>query len=84
MTAQTLFAHRLVFYQQRGFLQSAMARSLSRLENHFQEYTKDPERSQVIYDIATAVREATGKKVQIVVPWKLLPAVCLVLKYKRR
>jgi hypothetical protein len=80
MTAQTLFTHRLVFYQQRGFLQTAMARSLSRLENHFQDYTKDPERSQAFYDIAAAVRETTGKKVQIVVPWRLLPAVCLVLE----
>lgn len=82
MTAQTLFTHRLVFYQQRGFLQPALTRSFSRLENHFQEYTKDPERSQVIYDIAAAVCEAAGKKVQLAVPWRLLPTVCFVLYHR--
>ena len=83
MTAQTLFTHRLVFYQPRSFLPPVLMRSVSCLENHFHEYSKDPERSQVMYDIASAICEAAGKKVQMVVPWRLLPTVRLILNHMR-
>lgn len=75
MRAQHLLVHRLVFWQQRGFITTAQGKTIEMLETHFDEYTKDEALSPEVYDIAVAVRKATGEKVDMSLVWRLVPAV---------
>ena len=78
MTAQHLLAHRLLFWQNRGYITNANGKSLVHLETHFSDYSKDPERATPLMDVAMAVREATGSKVNLSTAWRLVPAVCIL------
>jgi hypothetical protein len=75
MTAHNLMAHRLLFWQAKGYILKPMAKSLMCLEAHFSDITKDPERSTEVLDVAMAVREATGSKVSLATAWKIVPLV---------
>jgi hypothetical protein len=75
MKAQHLLVHRLIFWQQRKLITTMQGKAISFLENHFNEYTKNAERSQEITDIALAVRQATGDKANMGLVWKTVPAV---------
>ena len=77
MTAQHLLTHRLLFWQNRGYITRPNGKSLVHLETHFSDYSKDPERSTHLMDVAMAVREATGSKVSLATAWRLVPAVCI-------
>ncbi|KAK4183159.1 hypothetical protein QBC35DRAFT_544612 [Podospora australis] len=75
MKAQHLLAHRLVFWQQRGFITTSQGKAIDMLEDHFNEYTKDEERSPEVYGIAVAICKATGGKANMGLVWKLVPAL---------
>ncbi|KAL2017321.1 hypothetical protein VTK56DRAFT_2294 [Thermocarpiscus australiensis] len=75
MKAQHLLAHRLVFWQQRKFITTLQGKAISFLETHFCEYSEDGDRNTEIFDIALAVRKATGEKVNIGLVWKIVPAL---------
>ncbi|KAL2163927.1 hypothetical protein VTH06DRAFT_3139 [Thermothelomyces fergusii] len=83
MASQTLLTHRLIFWQQRGYLTTPQAKTLMLLESHFEEHTAHSELAEAIFDIGNAIREATGKKVQPSVPWRLLTVMrtnCIPLR----
>jgi hypothetical protein len=84
MSEQNLMTHRLIFWQQRGFIETSLAESLMCLEDHFHEYSKHPNRATELMDMALAVREGTGNRVSLNVPWRLGPAVCFVWQHMRQ
>lgn len=75
MKAQHLLVHRLIFWQQRKGISTAQGRVIETLENHFWDYSRDGERNGEILDMAMAVRQATGGKVDSGLTWRLIPAV---------
>ncbi len=77
MTAQHLLTHRLLFWQNRGYISKSIGKSLAHLETHFNDFSKDPERATPLMDVAMAVREATGSKVNLGTAWRLVPMVCI-------
>jgi len=79
MTPQHLMAHRLLFWQNRGSLSELAGKSLRLLETHFVDFQEDRDRANDLLDVAVAVREATGSKVNLAVAWKLVPAVRFLL-----
>jgi hypothetical protein len=79
MSAQHLMVHRFIFWQQRGYITTLHAESLACLETHFKDYSDDPERASELFDIAMAVRDATGRKVHLTVAWRLVPTVCTII-----
>ncbi|KAK3898462.1 hypothetical protein C8A05DRAFT_47239 [Staphylotrichum tortipilum] len=84
MTPQHLMAHRLLFWQNRGKLSNLVGKSLRLLETHFVDFQQDPDRANDLLDVAVAVREATGSKVNLAVAWKLVPAMrinCVRLRH---
>ncbi|KAK4445990.1 hypothetical protein QBC34DRAFT_305746 [Podospora aff. communis PSN243] len=75
MRGEYLLLHRLVFWQQRGFVTTEQGRVVEGLETHFTEYSKVEERAAEIYDVAEDVVKATGGKVGMGLVWRLLPAM---------
>lgn len=71
-----LLVYRLVFWQQRKFITNTQGKVFEELENHFNEYSKVDKLIGEIFDVATAVRETTGGKVNLGLVWRLVPAVC--------
>ncbi|GAB1318472.1 Histone-lysine N-methyltransferase set-6 [Madurella fahalii] len=75
MKAQHLLAHRLVFWGQRKRIMASQGKAISFLETHFREYSEDGDRISEITDIAMAIREATGGKVNLGLVWRTVPAL---------
>ncbi|KAK4163361.1 hypothetical protein QBC43DRAFT_355110 [Cladorrhinum sp. PSN259] len=73
MKAQNLLAHRLIWWQQRGFVTTKQGKVIEKMESHFNEYTKDKKLSTEVFDIAVAVRSETGGKVNVGFMWNLVP-----------
>ncbi|KAL2166246.1 hypothetical protein VTG60DRAFT_3086 [Thermothelomyces hinnuleus] len=65
MAAQTLMTHRLIFWQQRGYITTPRAKTLMLLESHFDDHTTDRELAEAVFDIGNAIRENTGNKMRI-------------------
>ncbi|KAK4175265.1 hypothetical protein QBC36DRAFT_355247 [Triangularia setosa] len=80
MKPQNLLAHRLVWFQQKGYITTEQGAVIERLETHFDEYTREEGgKTTEVYDIAMAVREVTGeakgKKIDFGLIWRLVPAL---------
>ncbi|KAM7187351.1 hypothetical protein V8F20_011015 [Naviculisporaceae sp. PSN 640] len=72
--AQDLLVHRVIFWQQRKGITTTQGKVIEMLENHFWDYSQDGERNGQILDMAMAVRQATGGKVDSGLTWRLIPA----------
>ncbi|KAK4227007.1 hypothetical protein QBC38DRAFT_391919 [Podospora fimiseda] len=72
MKSQNLLCHRVVWWQQRGFVTNKVGKWVERMESHFRDWT-DKEECQEIFDVAMAVREETGGKVNVGFVWDLVP-----------
>lgn len=75
MMAQYLLAHRLMFWQQKGYITTKQGKAIERMETHFNEYTKGQESATRIFDVAMAVRKETGNKVGLGLAWRMIPSV---------
>jgi hypothetical protein len=74
MRPQHLLAHRVYFWLRRG--QNALGKVHRYLENHFSEFSKNGPRITEIMDIAMAIHEETGRKGELSLVWRTVPAVC--------
>ncbi|KAK4677823.1 hypothetical protein QC764_302260 [Podospora pseudoanserina] len=75
---QSLLAHRLVWFQQKGYITTEQGAVIQGLEAHFDEYTReDGGKTTEVYDVAMAIRDVTGegreKKIDVGLIWKLVP-----------
>ena len=77
MMAQHLLAHRLMFWQQKGYITTKQGKAIERMETHFNEYSKGEESATRIFDVAMAVRKETGNKVGLGLVWRMVPCVRL-------
>lgn len=77
---QNLLAHRLVWFQQKGYITTEQGTVIQGLEAHFDEYTREEGgKTTEVYDVAMAIRDVTGegreKKIDVGLIWKLVPQV---------
>lgn len=77
---QSLLAHRLVWFQQKGYITTEQGAVIQGLEAHFDEYTREEGgKTTEVYDVAMAIRDVTGegreKKIDVGLIWKLVPQV---------
>ena len=77
LSPKTLALHRLLFWQDRNFIDDNRGKAIKCLDTHFRDYMDDEDmtRGELIIDGGGGVRKATKSKLSIGAVWRLFSMV---------
>ncbi|OIW32001.1 SET domain-containing protein [Coniochaeta ligniaria NRRL 30616] len=74
LTMSHLALYRILFWQKSNHISDKVAKALSLVEDHFDEYT-NTERGDHVYELVSSIRNTANPKVALSVVLRLLPAI---------